>query len=69
MGLSCCTQRNRGRSLKGTKCVRKGPSLKGPNISVCIAVSKEDNIIHDKVENNAFIGEKYAEFITELIEK
>ena len=69
MGLSCCTQRNRGRSLKGTKCVRKGPLLKAPNISVCMAVSKEDNIIHYKVENNAFNGEKFAEFINELIEK
>ena len=59
MGFSCCTQRNRGRSYKSTKWVQKGPLLKAPN----------DKIIHNKVENNAFNGERFAEFINELIEK
>ena len=45
MGYSCCTQRNRGRCLKGTKCVLKGPLLKAPNLSICMAVSKDDGVI------------------------
>lgn len=69
MGFSACTQRNRGRSLRGTKCVRKGPLLKAPNVSVCMTVSKEDCIIHYCVKDSAFDGESFAHFIEELIEK
>lgn len=69
MGYSCSIQRNRGRSKKGTRCVRKGPLLKAPNVSVCMAVSKEDGIIYYSRQNNAFDGETFAQFMNELIEK
>ena len=69
MGFSCCTQRNRGRSFKGTDCVLKGPLLKAPNVSVCMAVSKEDGVIYHSVQNNAFNAETFAQFIKDLIEK
>lgn len=69
MCFSCCTQRNRGRSFKGTDCVLKGPLLKAPNVSVCMAVSKEDGVIYHSVQNNAFNAETFAQFIKDLIEK
>lgn len=69
MGYSCATQRNRGRSLKGTKCVLKGPLLKAPNVSICMAVSKDDGVIYHKVQDHAFNSESFAQFINDLIEK
>ena len=34
-----------------------------------MAVSKEDCVVHYSVKDNAFVGESFADFIEELIEK
>lgn len=69
MGFSCCTQRNRGRSLRGTICKRLGPLIKAPTVNVCMAVSKDIGIVHHSVKNCAFNGDLFSDFIDELIEK
>lgn len=69
MGFSVCTQRNKGRSLKGKRSIQKVPLSKGPNLTTCMAVSKENGIIYYETQNEAFDGDNFADFIKQLIQK
>lgn len=69
MGISACTQRNRGRSKRGKRANWIGPLSKSANISICMAVSEENGVIYYSKQNGAFNGETFSEFIGELIKK
>lgn len=69
MGISVCTQRNKGRSKKGTRANWVGPLSKAANISICMAVSEENGVIHFSKQNGSFNSETFSEFIGELIQK
>lgn len=69
IGFIACTQRNSCRSLRDTKFVRNYPLLKAPNVSVCIAVPKEDCVVYYSVKDNALDGESFTNFIETLLKK
>lgn len=68
MGMSICTLRNKGRSKKGTQAILKAPLSKAPNISVCMAICKEQGIVHYETKNEAFDGQSFYEFLKNLIQ-
>ena len=59
MGFSCSIQRNKGRSFRGKNCIRKGPLLRGPNFTLCMAVCKEVGIVHHSVNNTSYNGDMF----------
>lgn len=69
MGISCSTQRNRGRSKRGRRCIILILLSKCPKVRVCITVSKGKGIIHYSIQNSAFDSESISDFTDKLIGK
>lgn len=67
VGYSIALQRSRGRAPIGQRLIQKLPTLKSPNISICMAISK-DQIIHYKKKIDAYDAESFNTFVKELVE-
>lgn len=65
MGFNIWLRRPTGRSLKGQRIHRIVPTVRGKNITMVLAISKNGPILH-KFKIGAFNGDDYQEFIHEL---
>ena len=60
------TRRNQGRSKKGDRVYRRVSGQRGPNITVCIAVSNRQGLVHYQVFAGGMTAEKFSRFLEVL---
>ena len=65
-GINIHTRRSQGRSLKGERVFRKVNGQRGPNITICIAVSSEKGLVHYQIFMGGMTTERFSRFLEVL---
>ena len=66
VGINIYTRRNQGGSKKGDRVYRRVSGQLGPNITVCIAVSNRQGLVHYQVFAGGMTSKRFSRFLDVL---
>lgn len=65
-GYNLHTKRTRGRARRGERAVRVVSGDRGPNLTVCFAVSPQLGLVHHTIDNGSMTSGKFQDFLREV---